>query len=113
MRTWDDLSETERELMLLADEEAMLWEIPATVERRIPTPAAAVVEEAQRILGGLAREGLVWFYRLEAGNPSLTKREVMALLASSGDWLPDEETGTVSSVCIYATDHGEQLLLTG
>src|SRR5262245_50019913 len=110
MRAWEDLGEVDRKVMLLAGEEGMLWEVCAAME---PDPAkrdARVVAEGQRIAGTLAREGLLWFYRLEHGNPALSETEVVTLFNDAASWLRDEDTNTVASICLFATEDGERLL---
>jgi hypothetical protein len=108
MRTWHDLSEAERHVMILAGEEGMLWEVCAElkpVERGID-----VTSEGRRVTGGLAREGLLWFYRLEVGTPSLSEAEVVALLNSPAQWTRNEQMNTVANICLYATEDGQHLL---
>lgn len=109
MRTWDQLSENEQQVMLLAGEEGMLWEVCATLE---PDPArrAQVVADAAAIAGTLARDGLLWFYRLSEGNPPLSEVAAVALFATPADWLRDSVAGTVADICLYPTADGERLL---
>ncbi|MFN8191539.1 MAG: hypothetical protein U0R78_14080 [Nocardioidaceae bacterium] len=113
MRTWDDLSDLEREFMILADDEAMLWELHDLVEELTDTAGAAAVGLAQRVAEQLVREGFLWFYRLEEGYPPLSKREVVALLQSGQLWVPDDDTGMVTAICLYSTYAGDQLLDVG
>ncbi len=113
MRTWDDLSDLEREFMILADDEAMLWELHDLVEELTDATGAVAVALTQDIVAQLAREGFLWFYRLEEGYPPLTKRDVITLLGSQRPWVPDDETGMVTAICLYSTYEGDQLLDVG
>jgi hypothetical protein len=72
-----------------------------------------VVSDAQRFTGALAREGLLWFYRLAEGNPSLSEAEVVSLFNSPGGWLRNADTSTVANIYVYATETGERLLEVG
>ena len=99
--------------MILADDEAMLWELPALIEELTEVTGAPAVDMAQEIAERLAREGNLWFYRLEEDNPPLSKREVVALLATDDVWVPDDETGFVTAICLYSTYQGDQLLEVG
>lgn len=110
MQAWENLDEVDRQVMLLAGEEGMLWEVCATLEPDVAKRDAGLVAEGQRVAGALARKGLLWFYRLEPGSPALTEPEVVALFNDQASWLRDPETGTVANICMYATEDGERLL---
>ncbi|MBO3751972.1 hypothetical protein J5X84_38390 [Streptosporangiaceae bacterium NEAU-GS5] len=110
MQAWDDLDEVDRQVMLLAGEEGMLWEVCATLEPDAAKRDAGIVAEGQRIAGALAQQGLLWFYRVQPDNPALTEPEVVALFNDPASWLRDEEAGTVANVCLFATEDGERFL---
>ncbi len=110
MQARKDLDEVDRQIMLLAGEEGMLWEVCATLEPDVAKRDARIVAEGQRITGALSQQGLLWFYRLEPENPALTEPEVVALFNDPASWLRDEEAGTVANICLFATEDGERLL---
>lgn len=110
MDEWAELSDLERGVLLLAGEEAMLWEVAATLEPEPERRGSRVVADGQRVVGDLARRGLLWFYRLDDGNPDLSETAVVDLFNQPGRWLRDETTGAVANVCLYATAEGEKAL---
>lgn len=87
----------------------MLWEVCAMLE---PDPARQpqVVAEATAMVGVLARDRLLWFYRLGEGKPPLSEAEAVALFATPADWLRDSSASTVANICLYPTQDGELLL---
>lgn len=109
MREWSGYSETERQVLTLASEEGMLWEVCAFLE---PDPAkrGSVIATARDVVGRLARDGLLWFYRLRIGTdrPDLTDAEVQGLFGQPTSWIRDDQ-GEVASVAIYLTPEGERL----
>jgi hypothetical protein len=108
VRTWEQLSGVEQQVLILASEEAMLWEVCAALGPDSDTHNA--VAAGQRVTAALAREGLLWFYRLAEGNPSLTEAEVVDLFNATDRWLRDEAAGTVAGICLFPTDAGDGLL---
>lgn len=94
--------------MILAGEEAMLWEVCAELGPDADTHDA--VAAGQRVTAALAREGMIWFYRLTEGNPPLTEAEVVDLFNATDRWLRNESVGTVANICLFPTDAGEGLL---
>lgn len=110
MQAWEDRDEVDRQVMLLASEEGMLWEVCATLEPDAAKRNAGIVAKGQRIAGALAQEGLLWFYRPELGNPALTEPEVVALFNDPASWLRNEQMGTVANIRLFATDDGERVL---
>lgn len=110
MEEWAELSDLERSVLLLAGEEAMLWEVAATLEAEPGRRGSRGVLNGQRVVGDLARRALLWFYRLDDGNPDLSETAVVDLFNQPENWLRDETTGTVASVCLYATTEGEKIL---
>jgi hypothetical protein len=110
VREWSGCSEAERQVLTLASEEGMLWEVCAFLE---PDPArrgTAVIAAAQDVVGRLAQEGLLWFFRLTIGtdSPDLTDAEVESLFGQSTAWTRDDQ-GEVASVAMHLTSEGERL----
>lgn len=107
---WSDLSERDQQVLMLASEEGMLWEIYASLE---PDPARrqmTVITAVQDVVGRLARNGLLWFHRLTVGadSPDLTDEEVEGLFGDPTAWVRNEN-GDVSSVAIHLTPAGERI----
>jgi hypothetical protein len=110
MRVWSDYSEDERQILMLASEESMLWEVCTYLEPDRARRGTGVIASAQDVVGRLARAGLVWFFPLAPGpgRPPLTEAEGQGLFEQPLAWVHDD-LGEVANVALYLTPQGERL----
>lgn len=112
MVTWADLVEAERDVMMLASEEAPVWEVCAK-QGRLDGSTRPPIEPAagQATVRRLADLGLVAFYALGEPDSDLSDLEVAELFESSDAW--SGEAALQTGVLLYLTPVGEGLYYDG
>src|SRR5262245_2907918 len=108
MVAWSDLDEVEQKVMMMASEEAPLWEFCLTSQMGDgPIQPAIGVEVGQATVQRLLDLGLVRLFRLADPDADMSETEVAGILASTEAWVP--ETGPRVWVSLYLTPVGEAL----
>ncbi len=110
MDPWDELTEAERDLLLLASEEAELWEVslPLPGEQldgtmRPPIGAEAGRKAAQRLAG----MGLVGVFRETEPEGDLAPEALARIFASLDPWRP--QAPRTQLLRMFLTSAGEDL----
>ena len=98
---------TEKQVVSLASDEAMLWEVTAGIAADPDARGLDAIAEAQHVVRGLVDEGMVWFSVLVDGVPELSAAEVNEVFATPGWWVHDDE-GQVLNVRLHLTRRGEE-----
>jgi len=106
--TWADLSEAERDVMMMASEESPLWEFALTSTMGDqPTQPAMGIATGKALVRRLMELDLVSMFRLSAPDSVLSNAECMDVLSANDHW--DPETGPSVWVSLYLTRAGEAL----
>ncbi|MGO4600329.1 hypothetical protein [Terrabacter sp. 2YAF2] len=108
MVAWADLSEAERDVMMMASEESPLWEFALT--RKMgdgPTQAPMGIAAGRALVRRLMEMDLVSMFRLSEPDAVMSNGEVTDVLAATEPW--DLETGPSVWVSLCLTPVGESL----
>lgn len=108
MVAWTDLSEAERDVMMMASEESPLWEFALTRTMDDgPARAPIGVAAGKVLVRRLMELDLVSMFLLSEPDAAMSDTELREVLAATEHW--DPETGPSVWVNLFLTPAGEAL----